>query len=138
MPFSSGAFAATPVLRSALAQLCRFRPSPPRAQIFDQIIFGMFIFLLGNLALLGIKKFAYAPILIIPILLLVLFRYVAGKAFGRPMKTLAAHAAADLDRGDEACRRARAVPSACRPMLLSVRIRHSLAGHLQHCQGRAV
>jgi hypothetical protein len=74
----------------------------PALQIFEQVIVAVYTFLLGNLALLGVKKFAYS-LLLLPLLVAVgVFRVRVGQLFGRPMHIISAHAAADLDRNDKA------------------------------------
>jgi hypothetical protein len=72
-----------------------------RLQIFDQIYVAVIISLVGNAALFSIKKNAGATIAIIPLLVIaVLFRVAVARTFGRPMRNLSFHAAADLDRAD--------------------------------------
>jgi nitrogen fixation/metabolism regulation signal transduction histidine kinase len=68
--------------------------------MFDQVFSSIIIFLLSYIGILSIKKAPGAGTLIIPLIIAVVFRIVAGRKFARPLKSLAVHAAADLDRAD--------------------------------------
>lgn len=74
-----------------------------------QIYIGMLVWLIGTAALFGVKRFAAGSIAMIPLIVLaVIYRVAVRNTFEKPMKVLAIHAAADLDRGDGVRRTARA------------------------------
>jgi hypothetical protein len=62
----------------------------------------MLIWIIGNTALFAVKKFAIGVAVSIPLIVVIfLFRFAVHANFERPIKMVAIHAAADLDRADQ-------------------------------------
>lgn len=58
------------------------------------------LFAVAMLIILGLRRFAFAWLMLLPILVCVLFRRAVAASFDRPLANLSLHAAADLDRAD--------------------------------------
>eukprot|EP00892_Ulva_mutabilis_P001308 jgi/Ulvmu1/11178/UM072_0014.1 len=68
--------------------------------MYNQMLVGIFIFQLSYIGILSIKKFPYSVILFIPTIVTACWAFVVYHKFARPLKFLAVHTAADLDRAD--------------------------------------
>lgn len=68
--------------------------------MFHQMLVGIFVFQLTYIGILSIKKFPYSVLLILPLIITACWALMVHRKFAQPLKTLAVHTAADLDRAD--------------------------------------
>lgn len=69
-------------------------------QMYRQMLVGIIVFQISYIGILSIKKFPYSVLLVIPLIVTVCWALMMHRKFAEPLKHLAVHAAADLDRAD--------------------------------------
>lgn len=66
--------------------------------MFGQIMFAIYLMQLVMIALLGIKKFQYTPLLIPVIFITMVFHFTVRNLFSKPWRVMALHNATEVDR----------------------------------------
>ena len=69
-------------------------------QMYNQMLVGILVFQLTYIGILSIKKFPYSVLLFIPTIVTICWAGMVQRKFGKPLRFLAVHTAADLDRAD--------------------------------------
>lgn len=68
--------------------------------MFNQMLVGLIVFQLTYIGILGVKRFPFSVLLIIPLIITLCWAVMINRKFGQPLRHLAVHTAADLDRAD--------------------------------------